>query len=67
MVNILSTHISYYDKIHNFNFDPAKLVASWEMPFNWNRPGEIQKDGPDSHHSCKHQFHIGRHYSEFIT
>jgi hypothetical protein len=31
-----STLISYYDKIHNFNFNPAKLVASWEMPFNWN-------------------------------
>ena len=31
-----STLISYYDKIHNFRFDPTRLVASWEMPFDWN-------------------------------
>jgi hypothetical protein len=31
-----STLISYYDKIHNFKFDPNNLVASWEMPFDWN-------------------------------
>ena len=31
-----TTLISYYDKIHSFEFDPAKLVVSWEMPFDWN-------------------------------
>jgi hypothetical protein len=31
-----STLISYYDKIHDFKFDPNKLQASWVMPFNWN-------------------------------
>jgi hypothetical protein len=31
-----STLISYYDKIHAFKFDPAKLLASWGMPFDWN-------------------------------
>ena len=31
-----ATLISYYDKIRNFNFEASKLVASWEMPFDWN-------------------------------
>ena len=31
-----STLISYYDKVRNFRFDPTRLVASWEMPFDWN-------------------------------
>jgi hypothetical protein len=31
-----ATLISYYDKIQNFNFEASKLVASWEMPFDWN-------------------------------
>jgi hypothetical protein len=31
-----TTLISYYDKINNFNFDPAKKSFSWTMPFNWN-------------------------------
>jgi hypothetical protein len=31
-----TTLISYYDKIHSFEFDPAKLVVSWAMPFDWN-------------------------------
>lgn len=31
-----TTLISYYDKIHNFKFDPTKLEVSWEMPFDWN-------------------------------
>lgn len=31
-----TTLISYYDRIHSFNFDPKDLVLSWEMPFDWN-------------------------------
>jgi hypothetical protein len=31
-----TTLISYYDKINNLNFDPAKKLFSWTMPFNWN-------------------------------
>ena len=32
-----TTLISYYDKINNnLNFDPAKKLFSWSMPFNWN-------------------------------
>jgi hypothetical protein len=31
-----TTLISYYDKINNLNFDPAKKSFSWTMPFNWN-------------------------------
>lgn len=31
-----STLISYYDKIHEFKFDPTKLLATWNMPFDWN-------------------------------
>src|ERR687886_358881 len=31
-----TTLISYYDKINNLNFDPAKRSFSWTMPFNWN-------------------------------
>ena len=31
-----ATLISYYDKIRNFNFNASTLVASWEMPFDWN-------------------------------
>ena len=31
-----ATLISYYDKIRNFNFEASKLLASWEMPFDWN-------------------------------
>jgi hypothetical protein len=31
-----TTLISYYDRIHSFNFDPTKLVVSWAMPFDWN-------------------------------
>jgi hypothetical protein len=31
-----ATLISYYDKIRDFNFEASKLVASWEMPFDWN-------------------------------
>jgi hypothetical protein len=31
-----TTLISYYDKIHSFNFDPTNLVVSWAMPFDWN-------------------------------
>jgi hypothetical protein len=31
-----TTLISYYDKINNLKFDPAKKSFSWTMPFNWN-------------------------------
>lgn len=31
-----STLVSYYDKIHDFKFNPDKLEASWNMPFDWN-------------------------------
>jgi hypothetical protein len=31
-----TTLISYYDRIHDFDFDPTKLVVSWGMPFDWN-------------------------------
>ena len=36
--NYNTTLISYYDKINNnnVNFDPAKKLFSWSMPFNWN-------------------------------
>ena len=34
--NYNTTLISYYDKINNLNFDPAKKSFSWSMPFNWN-------------------------------
>ena len=34
--NYNTTLISYYDKINNLNFDPAKKSFSWTMPFNWN-------------------------------
>jgi len=32
-----STLISYYDKIHDFKFDDKNILASWEMPFDWNQ------------------------------
>ena len=31
-----TTLISYYDRINNLNFDPAKKSFSWTMPFDWN-------------------------------
>src|SRR5919197_292266 len=31
-----TTLISYYDKINNLNFNPARKSFSWTMPFNWN-------------------------------
>ena len=34
--NYNTTIISYYDKIHDFNFDPAKKTFTWSMPFDWN-------------------------------
>lgn len=32
-----STLISYYDKIRDFKFNGKNLLASWEMPFDWNQ------------------------------
>ena len=32
-----STLISYYDKIRDFKFDDKNLLASWDMPFDWNQ------------------------------
>ena len=32
-----STLISYYDKIRDFKFDDNNLLASWDMPFDWNQ------------------------------
>src|SRR5262249_36831322 len=32
-----STLISYYDKIHDFKFDDKNILASWQMPFDWNQ------------------------------
>jgi hypothetical protein len=34
--NYNTTIISYYDKIHDFNFNPAKKTFTWSMPFDWN-------------------------------
>lgn len=34
--NYNTTIISYYDKIQDFKFDPAKKTFDWEMPFDWN-------------------------------
>jgi len=34
--NYNGTLISYYDKVHNFTFEPESLKARWEMPFDWN-------------------------------
>jgi hypothetical protein len=41
--NYNSTIISYYDKIQNFKFDPAKKTFTWSMPFDWNA-SRIQKN-----------------------
>jgi hypothetical protein len=34
--NYNTTLISYYDKVQDFKFDPAKKMFSWAMPFSWN-------------------------------
>lgn len=32
-----TTIISYYDKIQDFKFDPAKKTFTWAMPFDWKK------------------------------
>lgn len=41
--NYNATIISYYDKIQDFKFDPAKKTFTWAMPFDWNA-SRIQKN-----------------------
>ena len=41
--NYNATIISYYDKIQDFKFDPAKKTFTWAMPFDWNT-SRIQKN-----------------------
>jgi hypothetical protein len=31
-----TTIISYYDRVEEFNFDPASKTFAWSMPFDWN-------------------------------
>jgi hypothetical protein len=31
-----TTIISYYDRVHEFDFDPSKKTFAWSMPFDWN-------------------------------
>jgi hypothetical protein len=38
-----ATLISYYDKVQDFKFDPAKKTFTWAMPFDWNA-SRIQKN-----------------------
>jgi hypothetical protein len=37
-----TTLISYYDRVHNFKFDPNTKNITWQMPFDWNL-SRIQK------------------------
>src|SRR3954447_6429202 len=37
-----TTLISYYDRVHNFRFDPNTKNITWQMPFDWNL-SRIQK------------------------
>lgn len=34
--NYNTTLVSYYDKVQDFKFDPAKKMFTWAMPFSWN-------------------------------
>src|SRR5689334_20966340 len=37
-----TTLISYYDRVHNFKFNPNTKNITWQMPFDWNL-SRIQK------------------------
>ena len=37
-----TTLTSYYDRVHNFKFDPNTKNITWQMPFDWNL-SRIQK------------------------